>query len=1288
MQDDPVCVAARKAGKKVVVDQWVEDSFELRELVDADRVLYAPVRDFKGIPGCDKLHICLTGYDKNWRDDIMKMVSLMGANFSKSLAANKITHLICYKFEGAKYELAKQVNIKLVNHRWLEECLKAWEILPVDHYTKSGWEVQIMEAQAKDSEDEAEDVGRGSSSRRRIGRTPIREIRSNSHVDSAVHAPSGGPTISASISNVVGATGKHFGTPEQIMKADDASTKSPEIRADSGTAPDTKCPATSVDHGTIKSTHSLIYHSENDEAPADQASRDEAKDDHRRELDTRASTLNTPSVHKSIALTIPVDNIENTGGNCFHGSTQINVNNDLQSISSEENFSKKILHSKDLSRKVDQKDNGHVPDPKPNISQSSVEENLNTCGFNPRFEGNSASRNDQILGYSRRRSSKSVSPKVMKHVDRSVGGLAHRRKNILSSVSSKAPNEAPDSGSGISSSPFSGKESALEAVASNVGRSPTESTKVDCHVNSGPTLNSTEKQMSGCKGHLLSYRRTSLKRVSSAGVEKLPGNSANDENMGAPDVVKTPALHEATAEERCNISPSVSSEVRKESLGVHQNRDAEMTDAQQVSKIEAAAPCSKPDKEVYCQNLGEDSKDVPVNKITDEHGTFPSKVSASRLMKAGSKRSRNADSKAAGEFINSKSEVAPSKPNHDKVACHENVEAQQGEGCCSPNAAKSTPSSPAEALNKSRTEVLTSSQGPNRKTNESLAASKTESVNMTLQRNKKGNRRKLSNTSRNSKSSNLVAKTADVNISDSPTVDETETLPSNSSFSEAVPPGNGEENHKRLSSSASADDPETCTANKVPNNRVRKVVAKRKLSAVQNHKSGSDPCKTAKVLVSEDKVVSPARVAQSSRNANKVTLDQDLKNTNAGRANDTVGSFCKDATEERSKDMQSSKTRSSRRQKVADLADGSTDHDKENIPANSNFTSNTKCGKNSMSSKSMTKALQSSKVVLDENSMIKRNDYETLNVPEPTWFILSGHRLLRKEYRTILRRLRGRVCRDSHHWSFQATHFVTTELRRTEKFFAAAAAGRWILKPDYLTACNEAGKFLEEEPFEWHGQGLNIGDTISLDAPRKWRQLKQRTGYGAFYGMQVIIYGECIAPTLDTLKRTIKSGDGTILATSPPYTRFLKSSVDFAVVSAGMPSVDAWVQEFMRHNIPCISADYLVEYVCKPGHPLSKHVLFNMQDLAERSLQKLLKKQEDAIAMDAEPESCSACGSNNRKRLMLMCGGCGVRVHADCRNPPVEGCSGGDWLCDRCDQQKSAKKAKKTAAKSRVLKRR
>jgi len=38
MQDDPVCVAARKDKKKVVTEQWLEDSLELGELADADRV--------------------------------------------------------------------------------------------------------------------------------------------------------------------------------------------------------------------------------------------------------------------------------------------------------------------------------------------------------------------------------------------------------------------------------------------------------------------------------------------------------------------------------------------------------------------------------------------------------------------------------------------------------------------------------------------------------------------------------------------------------------------------------------------------------------------------------------------------------------------------------------------------------------------------------------------------------------------------------------------------------------------------------------------------------------------------------------------------------------------------------------------------------------------------------------------------------------------------------------------------------------------------------------------------
>lgn len=53
-----------------------------------------------------------------------------------------------------------------------------------------------------------------------------------------------------------------------------------------------------------------------------------------------------------------------------------------------------------------------------------------------------------------------------------------------------------------------------------------------------------------------------------------------------------------------------------------------------------------------------------------------------------------------------------------------------------------------------------------------------------------------------------------------------------------------------------------------------------------------------------------------------------------------------------------------------------------------------------------------------------------------------------------------------------------------------------------------------EEPYEWYKNGLSEDGAINLEAPRKWRLLRERTGHGAFYKMRIIIYGECIAPPL------------------------------------------------------------------------------------------------------------------------------------------------------------------------------
>ncbi|MCD7459428.1 hypothetical protein HAX54_040885 [Datura stramonium] len=67
--------------------------------------------------------------------------------------------------------------IKLVNHRWLEDCLMAWEILPEAGYDKSGYELEMMEAEAKDSEDEQDDIA-ANMGRERVSFTSPRHSKS------------------------------------------------------------------------------------------------------------------------------------------------------------------------------------------------------------------------------------------------------------------------------------------------------------------------------------------------------------------------------------------------------------------------------------------------------------------------------------------------------------------------------------------------------------------------------------------------------------------------------------------------------------------------------------------------------------------------------------------------------------------------------------------------------------------------------------------------------------------------------------------------------------------------------------------------------------------------------------------------------------------------------------------------------------------------------------------------------------------------------------------------------
>ncbi|KAM0826931.1 hypothetical protein ACQ4PT_068534 [Festuca glaucescens] len=438
--------------------------------------------------------------------------------------------------------------------------------------------------------------------------------------------------------------------------------------------------------------------------------------------------------------------------------------------------------------------------------------------------------------------------------------------------------------------------------------------------------------------------------------------------------------------------------------------------------------------------------------------------------------------------------------------------------------------------------------------------------------------------------------------------DKAEKVTAESLFDDLFPSENVEDCPKKLSSSASADGCDAISPENMSKTRARKVVAKRKIKAVED-KSGSKHNKNGSALVSAAKAFSSKRM-ESACNVDEVTADQDSRKDNNDAMRDVSASSCKDTvTMEKLEGMHKSMLRCSERNKAP-----ASDHDKENQQDHVNLSSKSDCGKGGLNSKFSLRSARN-KAPASDHDKENRQDHGYLSSKSN-----CGNGGLISKF---------------------------DPLRRTEKFFAEAAAGRWILKPDYLTSCNDAGKFLDEGPFEWSGTGLNEGETISFETPKKWRVIKQQMGHSAFYGMQIILYGQLIAPSLDTMKHAVRAGDGNILATSPPYTRFLNSGVDFAVISASMPSADAWVQEYISHNIPCVSADYLVEYVCKPGYPLDRHVLFKTNHVANKSLDKLLKNQQEVATYDleeledddpADDLSCSVCGSMDRGEVMLICG--------------------------------------------------
>ena len=182
----------------------------------------------------------------------------------------------------------------------------------------------------------------------------------------------------------------------------------------------------------------------------------------------------------------------------------------------------------------------------------------------------------------------------------------------------------------------------------------------------------------------------------------------------------------------------------------------------------------------------------------------------------------------------------------------------------------------------------------------------------------------------------------------------------------------------------------------------------------------------------------------------------------------------------------------------------------------------------------------------------------------------------------------GNVLKTSS-WDTTCTHLVCGTLARNEKVLSACAAGRWILKPSYVVACKDAGKFVSEQEYEW----AHTDQSDLAMASRYWRNERElaqtkNTPFGPFESWNCLLF---VNPVRELpFRHVVEAGGGVVTELPSKLTSHLISNIlsRLKYVFLENESFLAKVPknllvELEKQNVKVLKIDFISDFLIKKG---------------------------------------------------------------------------------------------------------